>query len=89
MQEGFASGVEAQHPVAQVLARTIGELMGQPPAFEMCPGLLETRWYVRQGSPAFAYGPEYAHGPDERIEIKRIYQHTAIYALAALRLLTI
>ncbi len=90
LQEGHASGVDEQHPVAQVLAETIESVTGTRPAFEMCPGLLETRWYAKQGIPAFAYGPgllECAHGPEERIEIERIYQHTVIYALAAARLL--
>ncbi|HEU5181514.1 MAG TPA: hypothetical protein VFW45_12035, partial [Candidatus Polarisedimenticolia bacterium] len=58
--------------------------------FEMSPGLLETRWYVRRGIPAFAYGPgllEVAHGPDEVVEIERVFSHTLIYALAAARIL--
>ena len=90
LQEGIASGVEEQHPVAQVLAETIESVTGTRPAFEMCPGLLETRWYAKKGIPAFAYGPgllECAHGPEERIEIERIYEHTVIYALTAARLL--
>jgi acetylornithine deacetylase/succinyl-diaminopimelate desuccinylase-like protein len=57
----------------------------------MCPGILETRWYVRKEIPAFAYGPgllEVSHGPHEAIEIERIYQHTLIYGLTAARLLS-
>jgi acetylornithine deacetylase/succinyl-diaminopimelate desuccinylase-like protein len=57
----------------------------------MCPGILETRWYTRKGIPAFAFGPgllEVAHGPNEAIEIERIYQHTLVYALVAARLLS-
>ena len=72
------------------LAETIETVIGARPSFEMCPGILETRWYARKGIPAFAYGPgflEVAHGPSEFIEIERIYQHTLIYALAAARLL--
>ena len=90
IQEGHASGVDEQHPVALALADTIQRVTGTPPAFEMCPGLLETRWYAKKGIPAFAYGPgllECAHRPHERIEIERIYQHTLIYALTAARLL--
>jgi hypothetical protein len=30
---------------------------GREARFELCPGVLETRWYARNGVPAFAYGP--------------------------------
>ncbi|MEM7535884.1 MAG: ArgE/DapE family deacylase [Chloroflexota bacterium] len=91
LQEGYASGVDEQHPVAQTLAETITTVTGAAPRFEMCPGLLEIRWYANQGIPAFAYGPgllECAHGPDERVEIERIYEHAVIYALAAAQILS-
>lgn len=91
LQEGYSSGVPADHPVAGVLAETIEAVTGRRPAFEMCPGLLETRWYARKGIPAFAYGPgllEVSHGPDEAIEIERIYQQAVVYALAAARVLS-
>ena len=76
--------------MALALAETVEAVTGKRPAFEMCPGLLETRWYARKGIPAFAYGPgflEVAHGPNEVVEIERVYQHTLIYALLAARLL--
>jgi acetylornithine deacetylase/succinyl-diaminopimelate desuccinylase family protein len=91
LQEGASCGVAEEHPVARVLAEAIETVVGRRPDFEMCPGLLETRWYVRRGIPAFAYGPgllEVAHGPNEVVEIERIYQHTLIYALTAARILT-
>jgi succinyl-diaminopimelate desuccinylase len=91
LQEGYSSGVSEDHPVALALAETIEAVTGKRPAFEMCPGILETRWYARKGIPAFAYGPgplEVSHGPDEAIDIERIYQHTLVYALAATRLLS-
>ncbi len=90
LQEGYASGVSKDHPVAQAFAETIEAVMGERPTFAMCPGILETRWYARKGIPGFAYGPgllEVSHGPHEVIEIERIYQHTLIYALTATRLL--
>jgi succinyl-diaminopimelate desuccinylase len=90
LQEGPSCGVAADHPVALALAETVEAVTGKRPAFEMCPGLLETRWYARKGIPAFAYGPgflEVAHGPNEVVEIERIYQHTIIYAIMAARLL--
>ena len=91
LQEGYCSGVSEDHPVAKVLAETIEAVTGARPAFEMCPGLLEIRWYARKGIPAFAYGPgllEVSHSPHEVIEIERIYQHAIVYALAAARLLS-
>ena len=91
LQEGFSSGVPEDHPVARVLADTIEGVVGDRPAFTMCPGILETRWYARKGIPSFAYGPgllEVSHGPREAIEIERIYQHTLLYALVATRLLS-
>jgi acetylornithine deacetylase/succinyl-diaminopimelate desuccinylase family protein len=90
LQEGPSCGIAADHPVARALAETAEAVTGKRPAFEMCPGLLETRWYARKGIPAFAYGPgflEVAHGPNEVVEIERIYQHTLVYALMAARLL--
>lgn len=90
LQEGPSCGVAADHPVALALAETAEAVLGKRPTFEMCPGLLETRWYARKGIPAFAYGPgllEVAHGPNEVVEVERIYQHTLIYALVAARLL--
>ncbi len=90
LQEGYSSGVSEDHPVARVLAECIETVVGERPAFEMCPGLLEIRWYAHKGIPAFAFGPgllEVSHGPGEVIEVERIYQHTLVYALAAARLL--
>jgi len=91
LQEGFSSGVPEDHPVAGILAHTVEEVIGDRPAFTMCPGILETRWYARKGIPAFGYGPgllDVSHGPRESIEIERIYQHTLLYALVAARLLS-
>lgn len=90
LQEGAATGTPDDHPAAQALASSIADVQGARPAFTMCPGLLETRWYARKGIPAFAYGPgplEISHGPEESIEIEEIYRHTLVYALTAAHLL--
>jgi acetylornithine deacetylase/succinyl-diaminopimelate desuccinylase family protein len=90
LQEGHASGVPDDHPVARILAETLETVTSQPATFAMCPGLLETRWYAGKGIPAFAFGPgrlEVSHGPDEAVELEGIYQHTLLYALVAARLL--
>ena len=85
-QEAPSSGTESQHPIAQKLAENVAGVTGQMPAFELCPGLLETRWYAARGIPAFAYGPgllSVSHGPDEYIRVKDLTQATLIYALTA------
>ena len=46
--------------------------------------------YVKEGIPAFAYGPgllSVSHGPKEFVKIKDIYNWATIYALTAIRLL--
>ena len=66
------------------------EITGQTPAFEMCPGLLETRFYAEKEIPAFAYGPgllTVSHGPEEYIPLNNIESCAAVYALTAMRVL--
>ena len=90
LQEAVSAGAPVDSAVAQALARSIETVTGQPAAFEMCPGLLETRFYGQQGIPAYAYGPgqlSVSHGPDEFVDIKHISDCATIYALAALELL--
>jgi len=89
-QEASSSGVSATDPLAQALAHSIEQVVGKTPDFEMCPGLLETRWYAQQGIPAFAYGPgllTVSHGPREYVPIEKITQVALIYALTAVQLL--
>lgn len=91
LQEGHSCGVSDDHPAARALADAGEAVTGERPVFEMCPGLLEIRWYARKGIPAFAYGPgwlEVSHGPREVVDIGRMYQHAVIYAMAAARLLS-
>ncbi|MFC1476163.1 M20 family metallopeptidase [Candidatus Zixiibacteriota bacterium] len=90
LQEGQAAGTPEDDPLAQELARSITETTGRRPAFELCPGLLETRFYSRQGIPALGYGPgllEVSHGPDEYVPLENIPACATIYALTAARLL--
>jgi succinyl-diaminopimelate desuccinylase len=90
LQEGRPSGVPEDHPLARALARRVAEVAGKPPRFELCPGLLENRFYAEKGVPALAYGPgrlSVSHGPHELVEVGRIGDCAAIYALTALDLL--
>jgi len=89
-QEGYSSGIREDAPLAQALAKNIESIMGKPPEFEMCPGLLEIRFYAQKGIPAFGYGPgllTVSHGPDEYVEIENVIKHSSIYALTALDML--
>jgi acetylornithine deacetylase/succinyl-diaminopimelate desuccinylase-like protein len=86
--EGFE--IETLQELGVILSRHIASLTGKEPAFEMCPGLLETRFYAAHGIPAFAYGPgllTVSHGPNEFVPILNITQCAAIYALTAAEVL--
>jgi succinyl-diaminopimelate desuccinylase len=63
---------------------------GTPACFQMCPGLLETRFYAEAGIPAYACGPgllSAAHGPNEYVDLRKMIDCAAIYALTAMDLL--
>jgi succinyl-diaminopimelate desuccinylase len=86
LQEEAAAATPARDSLGVILSRHIVSLTGKEPAFEMCPGLLETRFYAAHGIPAFAYGPgllTVSHGPNEFVPIRNIAQCAAIYALTA------
>ena len=90
LQEEPAAATSSQDPLGVVLARHIARVTGKEAAFEMCPGLLETRFYAARGIPAFAYGPgllTVSHGPNEFVPIRNIAQCAEIYALAAAEML--
>jgi succinyl-diaminopimelate desuccinylase len=86
LQEELAAGTPAGDPLGVILSRHIATLTGKEPAFEMCPGLLETRFYAAHGIPAFSYGPgllTVSHGPNEFVPIHNIVRCAEIYALTA------
>ena len=90
LQEERAAATPADDPLGLVLSRHIATVTGEEPAFEMCPGLLETRFYVAHGIPAFAYGPgllTVSHGPNEFVPIRNIAECATIYALTAAEML--
>jgi acetylornithine deacetylase/succinyl-diaminopimelate desuccinylase-like protein len=90
LQEGASAGTRPGSRLEQALAHSIQEVTGKEPAIEMCPGLLETRFYAAAEIPAFAYGPgllTVSHGPNEFVPIERIVQCAEVYALTALQML--
>jgi succinyl-diaminopimelate desuccinylase len=77
------AGTDAAHPAARALARVVAAVEGAPPPFELCPGILETRWYAQLGIPAFGYGPgrlDVSHGPDEHVDEAAVRRCAAVYA---------
>ncbi len=91
LQEEPAAATPAADALGVILARHIAAVKGKEPAFEMCPGLLETRFYAARGIPAFAYGPgllRVSHGPDEFVPIRNVAECALIYALTAADLLS-
>jgi len=90
LQEGQSSSCREEEPLGKALSRSVRAVTGEAPHFEMCPGLLEIRYYAAQGVPAYAYGPgqlEVAHGPDEFVDLRKIIDCAAVYALVALDML--
>jgi succinyl-diaminopimelate desuccinylase len=91
LQNQPSGSTDQSHPAAQTLARCVGVIEGAEPAFRMCPGVLDTRWYSQLGIPAFAYGGgrlDISHGPDEYIDESAMRRCAADYALFAAEALT-
>ena len=86
LQEGQPSGSSDTAPLARALAAHVRAVTGKLPRFEMCPGLLEIRFYAGRGMPAYAYGPgllSISHGPKEFVDTDRIVECAVIYARVA------
>jgi succinyl-diaminopimelate desuccinylase len=89
-QEGRPSGASEDTRLGRALRTHVRAVTGKAPKFEMCPGLLEIRFYAEQGMPAYAYGPgilAISHGPKEFVHTDRIVECAAIYARTAVTLL--
>src|SRR2546426_11436472 len=90
LQEGNSAACREDNPLGKALAGNVKVVTGQAPRFEMCPGLLETRFYAAGELPAYAYGPgllAVAHGPNEHVDLRRMIDCAAIYALTAIDIL--
>lgn len=90
LQEGDSASTDQQEAVGQALAQAIQEITGKPASFELCPGLLETRFYAAHGIPSYAYGPgllSVAHGPNEYVDLRRVTECAMIYAFTAAKML--
>lgn len=89
LQEAPSAASPQGDRLAQGLASSIAAVTANQAHFEMCPGLLETRFYAAQGIPAYAYGPgllSVAHGPNEYVDLRKVVDCAAVYALTALEM---
>jgi succinyl-diaminopimelate desuccinylase len=86
LQRAPSASTEETHPASIALARCVAAIENASPRFELCPGVLETRWYAQLGIPAFAYGAgglDVSHGPNEFIHEAAMRRCAAVYALFA------
>jgi succinyl-diaminopimelate desuccinylase len=86
LQKEPAAATPAADPLGQILSRHVSNITGKEAVFELCPGLLETRFYAARGIPAFAYGPgllTVSHGPSEFVPVRNLAPCALIYALTA------
>lgn len=86
LQEGHPSGTSEATALGRALSSHVREVTGKTPKFELCPGLLEIRFYAERGIPAYAYGPgllSISHGPKEFVDTDRIVECAMIYARVA------
>jgi succinyl-diaminopimelate desuccinylase len=90
LQEGSCAACREDEPLGKALARSAAMVTGAAPRFQMCPGLLEIRFYAAQGMPAYAYGPgllSVAHGPKEYVDLRKVIDAAAVYAITAAEML--
>lgn len=86
LQEGRAANADPDQILGRALAQAVQLVTAEPARFELCPGLLENRFYAAQGIPAYAYGPgllSVAHGPNEYVDLRRVADCAVVYALTA------
>jgi succinyl-diaminopimelate desuccinylase len=90
LQEGQSAACREDDALGRALAGSIKRVTGETARFEMCPGLLEIRFYAAKGIPAYAYGPgllSVAHGAKEYIDLRTMVNCAGVYALTAMEIL--
>jgi acetylornithine deacetylase/succinyl-diaminopimelate desuccinylase family protein len=90
-QEGGSAASGEDEALGKALSRSVQVVTGEAARFELCPGLLETRFYAAAGMPAYGYGPgllSMAHGPNEYVDLRKMIDCAAIYALTAVDVLS-
>jgi acetylornithine deacetylase/succinyl-diaminopimelate desuccinylase-like protein len=90
LQSGAASLTPADLPLTRTLQEVVGLTIGNTPALALCPGILESRFFLERGTPGLAYGPgslHLSHTPDERVSMDSILTVARVYARTAWALL--
>jgi acetylornithine deacetylase/succinyl-diaminopimelate desuccinylase family protein len=86
LQEASSASSRQDEPLGKAVAQAIQQATGEAARFELCPGLLETRFYAARGIPAYAYGPgllSVAHSPSEYVDLRKVIECAGIYAESA------
>jgi succinyl-diaminopimelate desuccinylase len=89
LQRGDASLTPAAGAFPQALSDSVRSVTGREPRLALCPGILETRFFLQHGVPGLAYGPgelEVSHSPNEHVSLGRVLEVARVYARTAWRL---
>lgn len=85
LQRGEASLTPRDAPLVAAVTGAIESLAARP-TVALCPGILESRFFLRHRTPGIAYGPgelEVSHSPTERVAIGRLLEVARTYARTA------
>ncbi len=86
LQRGGASLTPSRTPLAESLAAVVQSVTGSPLEFKLCPGILESRFFLAHETPALAYGPgllEVSHTNEEYVSLSRVLEVARVYARMA------
>lgn len=86
LQRGSASLTPSRTPLAESLSAVVHSVTKQPLEFRLCPGILESRFFLAHDTPALAYGPgllEVSHTNDEHVSLARVLEVARVYARMA------
>ncbi len=86
LQRGSASLTPSRTPLAETMASVVASVTGKALEFKLCPGILESRFFLAHDTPALAYGPgllEVSHTHDEYVSLARVLEVARIYARMA------
>ena len=82
LQRAPSASTDPDHPAALALVECVTEVEGAAPVVELCPGVLETRWYAQLGIPALRLRRRRpATSPTARDELATIGTEAASAAL--------
>jgi succinyl-diaminopimelate desuccinylase len=86
LQRAPSASTAETDPAAVAFARCITAVERSSSTGQLCPGVLETRWYAQLGIAALAYGAgqlDVSQCPDEFIGEAAMRRCAAVYALFA------